>query len=49
MAQQILLLFLDIAFYKNALNVCRSVMCLQADGNVVSVVLISCPLECDCF
>jgi len=48
MANQILLLYLDIAFYENALNVYLSVVCLQADGNVGSVVLISSPLECDC-
>jgi hypothetical protein len=48
-AGEILLLFLDIARYEFAFNVYRSVLCLQADGNVGSVVLISSPLECECF
>ena len=49
MSQQILLLFLDIALYENTFNVYRSIMGLQADGNVGSVLLISSPLECECL
>jgi hypothetical protein len=49
MSQQILLLFLDIAHYENTFNVYRSIMGLQADGNVGSVALISSSLECECF